>query len=277
MNDLLRILLTYAGVACALKLGSRTDERHQRAGLLAAWWAGWFFVASTLAIDRTAAITEMLPASLAVAVWTVVVTWRGGWTWLGPVGLALEASRRGDPSHAVTLLVSVALGLWLARAMLLQRHLIARTLAHWMTFAGTFAWLLPRAIVEHTGAASDPLLQLALVSGLLASGIAGHATRSFVRAGGTPEPWDPPPTLATSGLYSRVRHPIQLAEMLCVLTGLALYPQRWVALYALTFACVLLGPARLAEERRLVSRFGADYLAWQAKVPAYVPRKSPAR
>jgi protein-S-isoprenylcysteine O-methyltransferase Ste14 len=78
--------------------------------------------------------------------------------------------------------------------------------------------------------------------------------------------------LATSGPYARVRHPLYLGSAL-VLAGFALaaaVPLLALALLAL-FAAVYLPVAR-REEARLGERFGAEFAAWRAAVPAFLPR-----
>ncbi len=47
---------------------------------------------------------------------------------------------------------------------------------------------------------------------------------------------------------------------------------RVVWLYAVSFVSLLVGPARWYEEAKLVDRFGADYVAYRARVPAFWPR-----
>lgn len=234
-------------------------------------WSAWAYVACAVALDSTRMVIAVLGASVTVAAWTTVVALRGGWAWLGAAAVVAERAviSSADASAAF---VSIGTGVWLARAMQAQRWLPARILAHWLSFAGTFAWVVPRAIVEQTSPAAEPRWALSLVATLLAFSITSAATVSFARAGGTPDPSDAPDILVTSGLYARLRHPIQIGHILFALAGLALAPQGWVALYSCTFICVLVGPARIVEERRLAARFGEHYQAWRSRVPAYIPR-----
>lgn len=79
--------------------------------------------------------------------------------------------------------------------------------------------------------------------------------------------------LITSGIRSRVRHPIYLAhlcEMLgwCVGSGL-------LATYALLPLALLLGALMIhAEDRELKARFGESYRLYRSQVPAVIPRFS---
>ncbi len=77
--------------------------------------------------------------------------------------------------------------------------------------------------------------------------------------------------LVTSGIRSRVRHPIYLGHLCeilgwCVGTGL-------VALYALAVFAVITGALMIrTEDRELEARFGEAYRRYRARVPAVLPR-----
>ncbi len=79
--------------------------------------------------------------------------------------------------------------------------------------------------------------------------------------------------LATTGIRSRVRHPIYLGHLCeilgwCVGTGL-------VPLYVLAMFAVITGALMVRmEERELEARFGEAYREYQKRVPAVVPRLS---
>ncbi len=81
-------------------------------------------------------------------------------------------------------------------------------------------------------------------------------------------------TLRTTGLYSVVRHPLYVGNMLTAV-GLASFTTRW---YVPVVVCLagLLYHERIAarEEVFLESRFGAFFSAWADRVPAMVPRLS---
>ena len=73
-----------------------------------------------------------------------------------------------------------------------------------------------------------------------------------------------------SGLYTYVRHP-RYAGMFCGVAGAALLagtPRLWIVL-AMWFAFALL-VIRL-EERELATRFGASYITYRNRVPAFLP------
>ena len=96
---------------------------------------------------------------------------------------------------------------------------------------------------------------------------------SAAQLGGLPEliPGHPEQRLITSGIRTRVRHPVylgHLCEMLAwsVGTGLAVC-------YALTLFAVITGALMVRlEDRELEQRFGAEYREYRRRVPAVVPR-----
>jgi len=97
--------------------------------------------------------------------------------------------------------------------------------------------------------------------------------RDFVvRGRGTPAPYDPPKKLVTTGLYRFVRNPMYIA-LVTVLIGEALFfGARSLWIYAgfawLAFHLRVL----LFEEPRLRELFGAEYDAYRAAVPRWIPR-----
>jgi protein-S-isoprenylcysteine O-methyltransferase Ste14 len=77
--------------------------------------------------------------------------------------------------------------------------------------------------------------------------------------------------LVTTGIRSRVRHPIYLGHLCevlgwCLGTGL-------IALYGLAAFSIVTGFVMIKiEDRELEARFGASYRAYRRKVPAVIPR-----
>jgi protein-S-isoprenylcysteine O-methyltransferase Ste14 len=77
--------------------------------------------------------------------------------------------------------------------------------------------------------------------------------------------------LVTDGIHARVRHPIYLAHLCEMLawslgTGLA-------ACWALTTFAIVTGAVMIRmEDRELERRYGMDYRAYRASVPALIPR-----
>ena len=112
---------------------------------------------------------------------------------------------------------------------------------------------------------------------LFAAGLIFYRTgsRNFSRAqlGGRPElePGRHEQRLITSGIRTRVRHPIYLAH-LCELLGWSL-GSGLAAVYALTAFAVITGVVMIRhEDRELEERFGEFYRKYKRAVPAIIPR-----
>ena len=81
--------------------------------------------------------------------------------------------------------------------------------------------------------------------------------------------------LATSGAYARIRHPQYVAFVLILLGFLLQWP---TLLTLLMFPVLLLMYARLAvnEEATLRQRFGAEFEAYAARTPRFLPSRQRA-
>jgi protein-S-isoprenylcysteine O-methyltransferase Ste14 len=95
----------------------------------------------------------------------------------------------------------------------------------------------------------------------------------FSTLGGLPElaPESHPQPLLTEGIYSRIRHP-RYVEALLVMASLALIANNLASYvnWIIGIPSVLL-IVRI-EEHELRDRFGAEYEAYCARVPRFVPR-----
>ncbi|WP_137887231.1 isoprenylcysteine carboxylmethyltransferase family protein [Pseudomonas sp. 2FE] len=83
-------------------------------------------------------------------------------------------------------------------------------------------------------------------------------------------------TLALDGPYARIRHP-QYVGFVLIMFGFLL---QWPTLITLVmFPILLVMYARLAkrEEQEMAVQFGAAYLAYRARTPAFLPRPSARR
>lgn len=102
-----------------------------------------------------------------------------------------------------------------------------------------------------------------------------HAFAQFARAGGTPMPLAPTERLVVSGFNRYVRNPMYFG-LLVVLLGQALvFGSLGVVLYAAVMWLVTASFVRWYEEPALLRRFGAQYAAYRAAVPAWWPRGRP--
>jgi protein-S-isoprenylcysteine O-methyltransferase Ste14 len=303
-------MLVAAGTACLGPFSSRDGQQAGRAAWCAAWLAAtiWYlprlgvipafrpltvFLALPALPHQAAASppSALLAAAFAPAAWTVAagllarlarrpaaaaVIWLATIAGAGMVAWGIRGSFVGGSVAS-----AVALGGLVDRAIARRCWLASRLVAYWASFVGTFAVLIPVAVSARDGAPrAVPLAIGAPLAGLLvliAAPLALAATRAFVRAGGTPEPLDPPARLCRTGVYARLRHPLQLAEIFFVGSGSLLVGTRSALLFLALFAAALVGPLRIFEERRLASRFGARFEEYRRWCPAFVPRRRAAQ
>ena len=100
------------------------------------------------------------------------------------------------------------------------------------------------------------------------------AVREFVIVGkGTPVPMDAPQRLVTTGIYSRIRNPMQFGIITLLFLEALLLWNPWIALSALSILIYSIGFARWSEDEDMQKRFGEDWLDYRRKVPAWRFRK----
>jgi protein-S-isoprenylcysteine O-methyltransferase Ste14 len=107
---------------------------------------------------------------------------------------------------------------------------------------------------------------------LLAAGLAIATTASRVLSVSTVADMrtDRKAELVTRGIYGRVRHPLYLATILLFLSLIALYPFPRVAVFSVSFCVYILIGARL-EERKLIIRYGQEYLDYRKRAGFMLP------
>lgn len=115
---------------------------------------------------------------------------------------------------------------------------------------------------------------------LLFAGIAGLVD-SFARFAlqglGTPAPIAPPKHLVVTGLYRFVRNPMYVAVLAAIL-GQALLLADWRLIpYGAAFWLATQLFVLFYEEPKLARDFGAEYAAYRAGVPRWIPRITPWR
>ena len=151
------------------------------------------------------------------------------------------------------------------------RHLLAIGL-----LPGMVAGVVPALIVAGDELAAWPLIVLGGATLALGLALIVQTVALFATVGkGTLAPWDPTARLVVRGPYRRVRNPM-ISGVLCVLLGEALMfgSPAILAWLAIVFAVnAVYFP--LVEEPGLRRRFGADYEAYRAAVPRWLPRLRP--
>ncbi|HEX9780811.1 MAG TPA: isoprenylcysteine carboxylmethyltransferase family protein [bacterium] len=95
--------------------------------------------------------------------------------------------------------------------------------------------------------------------------------------GGSPVPWHPPVRLVTGGPYRSVRHPLASGLILMLIGHGLMWRTPAVWLYGGALAIGIMVWGRTREEPELVRRFGLAYLAYQRRVPRWLPKPAVRR
>jgi protein-S-isoprenylcysteine O-methyltransferase Ste14 len=113
---------------------------------------------------------------------------------------------------------------------------------------------------------------------LIAAGVPG-VVDSFARFAlqglGTPAPVAPPQHLVVTGLYRHVRNPMYVSVVAVILGQALLFGDWRLIVYGAVFwlACHVF--VLVYEEPTLQRTFGAEYEAFRANVPRWIPRIRP--
>lgn len=155
-------------------------------------------------------------------------------------------------------------------------HALVRSLLYGINTFSILIWSLPRLVlVDHF---VKPDLGSLITAGLLiiaASCIFMVSARALAHTGGTPDPWDPPKRLVTSGIYAYLRHPLHLAEILAALAALPLFMGTSsgahvdLLFYVCVVALVIMGPWRWLEEFMLIESYGDKAQEYFHRVKSY--------
>ncbi|WP_262852191.1 methyltransferase [Mumia quercus] len=177
--------------------------------------------------------------------------------------------------EAVAVLVALVPALALASWSLGRRHVVARAWAQAWCAGAVFVGgplLVLEASPQGPGFVVGAGLQVALVVVLPAVA----AMRELAQVGkGTPLPYDPPTRLVTSGPYAYVRNPMQVSMTLLFVVLAAVCAEPVLLVGALATVAYSAGLAAWHEGRQLEAAFGVRWRAYQASVPAWVPRLRP--
>lgn len=95
----------------------------------------------------------------------------------------------------------------------------------------------------------------------------------FLRARGTPVPFNPPSKLIISGPYKYIRNPMLLGLYIFLLgLGVILGSLSLIFIFTPLFALISVFYLKVIEEQEMEKRFGRQYLEYKAKVPMFIPR-----
>ena len=144
--------------------------------------------------------------------------------------------------------------------------------------AGVIPWALTHWDARDSVLRTPPLPVLGWL--LLAAG-AGVLLHAFVRFAvdgiGTPAPVAPTAHLVVGGLYRFVRNPMYVAVVAAIVGQAFVLGQAVLLWYGLGVALLQAAFVHLREEPELRRRFGTEYDAYRANVPAWYPRLRPWR
>ena len=110
---------------------------------------------------------------------------------------------------------------------------------------------------------------------LIAIGVAATAWSAFhfLRLKGTPVPFNPPPTLVTTGPYRFSRNPMLTGVFLVLFgIGFAIKSLSLVVFFTPLFVLANVWELKEIEEPELVKRLGEDYVAYRQRTPMFIPR-----
>ncbi len=77
--------------------------------------------------------------------------------------------------------------------------------------------------------------------------------------------------MVTSGVYSRVRHPIYFADIVMAWGAFIVFPT-WNVLFAVLWLTAVLSFWMRLEEAALEKKFGRQYGQYNSRVPMFLPR-----
>jgi protein-S-isoprenylcysteine O-methyltransferase Ste14 len=138
--------------------------------------------------------------------------------------------------------------------------------------------VVPGLVLWQSGAdlAAWPLAFLGVALSALGLVLVAWTVALFARVGrGTLAPWDPTSRLVVVGPYRHVRNPM-ISGVLAILLGeAALFASVTLLLWFAAVFAVNAVYFPLVEEPGLRKRFGAEYDAYRANVPRWLPRVRP--
>jgi protein-S-isoprenylcysteine O-methyltransferase Ste14 len=149
-----------------------------------------------------------------------------------------------------------------------------RAILAFLALPGVVAFALPIEIGIST---HRPVRYAALAAAVLALGtlLLLWCVREFYVAGrGTLAPWSPPRRLVTSGPYRWSRNPMYLGVVKILCGWSLLWDSRTLLNYTLVVACLVYLRVVVVEEPWAARNFGAEWQAYQAKVPRWIGTRS---
>lgn len=106
--------------------------------------------------------------------------------------------------------------------------------------------------------------------------LTGWSVQNFLKAKGTPVPFNPPPKLVTSGPYAYTRNPM-LTGVFALLFGFGIFFGSICLLFVFTplFIFINFWELKAIEEPELVKRLGQEYIDYREMTPMFFPGFGP--
>jgi protein-S-isoprenylcysteine O-methyltransferase Ste14 len=151
-------------------------------------------------------------------------------------------------------------------------RLLLKNLLFTVVVPGTVAVYVPRLLVESRTLAAGPALVLAWPLLVAGAAIYGWCVWDFAAFGrGTPAPIDAPKRLVVRGLYRYSRNPMYVGVLAVILGQAFLFGAPRLGSYAVVVGGCFHLFVVLYEEPHLARVFGAEYAAYRARVPRWLP------
>ena len=104
----------------------------------------------------------------------------------------------------------------------------------------------------------------------------GWSVQHFIKARGTPVPFNPPPKVVATGPYAHARNPM-LSGIFIFLLGLGILLRSISLVFIFTPLFILfnLWEIKAVEEPELEKRLGKEYIEYKKKIPRFFPCLKP--
>ena len=103
--------------------------------------------------------------------------------------------------------------------------------------------------------------------------ICGWTALAFIRTKGTPVPFNPPPRLITTGLYSYIRNPMLLGLFIFLFgLGTLLGSLSLIFIFTPLFILINIVYIKAVEEKEMEKKFGPKYQEYKKRVPMFIPK-----
>ena len=119
---------------------------------------------------------------------------------------------------------------------------------------------------------SGPTWLSAVLFIVVGAGLTAWSALHFLRVKGSPVPFNPPPELVTTGPYRFARNPMVTGVFLLLFgIGFAIESLSLVVFFTPLYILANVWEIKKIEEPELVKRLGEEYVAYQRRVPMFIP------